>query len=943
MKGLSKDPLRGRGLELLEAVLSANGIAVKPQPGGSLKFALRRDDHNASCNAEHSRDGGWIDFGTEEKGDALEMVARLHNLDSKRDFPRIMELSYGYLRIPIPTPEASAPKKERETPPVQMAPKPTNAEFCAWYGLEVADFMAANVAYKAEHYFFEADASIPAMIYPVHLPDGKITTKDKSFGRSIDGKRLSQGKKGSDFQKGFFGDPREARGKTLILAGGEEKRLAAVRAGFVSVSPTAGEKLLPALATWIAECQPSEVIIAFDNDDPGRTGARKAASLLQNAIGDDKIRCVAYPKGFKPKGDLNDVLIASGADGLREFLESSPAAKSADPLPATPGRPRVLIGPDEGRVTDECVAALSLCPQVFQRALHLVRVVRDHGGQPCIHAPEGTPRIQELPQASLRNQLARVVEFQAISDGEWKRAHPPKWAAEAIICQGQWKGVRPLYAVAEAPFLRPDGSIVQTSGYDPGTGVLCEFREEFQPVSEFPEGDEISGARDTLLETVADFPFAEPCHRSAWLAGLLTTVCHGAIRGPSPMFVIDANVRGSGKSLLADVAGIIATGRPMTRMVNVDTDDEMRKRLLSIVAIGSQVVLIDNVEGGLGCASLDGLLTGTTFADRVLGKSEISPEYPIVSTFWATGNNVEIRGDLVRRIIPIRLDSPEENPETRQGFTHTPLLDWIHDNRMPLLTSALTIVRGFFAAGCPKPKVLPLGSFEGWSDTIRGAVLWAGLPDPCIGRAEIAEKGDKDKNFLLGLVQVMQIIDRNCVGMTASALIALAQKGENEQRDGNFTRENASVNVSVFELLSSVSVGAGRTLPTPQSLGRKLRHAAKRVVSGFRLNSHTTKAGELWWIEQAARPKGSISLPVGVVGVVGVELPARAKTPVFNTECVENGEIYENVMQKGVRTGHGQTTPTIATTPTRNVNYLAEQQGFIQDPEQDPDQHRDTS
>ena len=63
-----------------------------------------------------------------------------------------------------------------------------------------------------------------------------------------------------------------------------------------------------------------------------------------------------------------------------------------------------------------------------------------------------------------------------------------------------------------------------------------------------------------LLEVVKDFPFYD-ADRSAWLALVLSLIGRSAIAGCVPLFGITANCRGSGKSLLADAASLIAYGR----------------------------------------------------------------------------------------------------------------------------------------------------------------------------------------------------------------------------------------------------------------------------------------------------------------------------------------------------------------------------------------------
>src|SRR5207247_1626873 len=110
--------------------------------------------------------------------------------------------------------------------------------------------------------------------------------------------------------------------------------------------------------------------------------------------------------------------------------------------------------------------------------------------------------------------------------------------------------------------LRPDGTVLQEPGYDSRTGLFYEpvGPRIFVPTS--PTLEDALEARDVLLEVVADFPFAKPAHRAAWLALLLTPLARHVFSGPTPSFLIDANVRASGKSLLADVVSWIVSGRP---------------------------------------------------------------------------------------------------------------------------------------------------------------------------------------------------------------------------------------------------------------------------------------------------------------------------------------------------------------------------------------------
>src|SRR5262249_16255834 len=160
-----------------------------------------------------------------------------------------------------------------------------------------------------------------------------------------------------------------------------------------------------------------------------------------------------------------------------------------------------------------------------------------------------------------------------------------------------------------------------------------------------------------------------------------------------------SNVRGAGKGLLAAVAGIIVTGSQIpTRnypqgRYGVDVE-EMRKAITAVAVAGDRMVLLDNLDGRLGDPVLDPALTTTFSQDRLPGHTTtLRP--PLRGTWWARGNNATVGADTSRRVLPIRLESPEERPENRTEFRHEDLLAWVRQERRRLLTAALTILAGY--------------------------------------------------------------------------------------------------------------------------------------------------------------------------------------------------------------------------------------------------------
>lgn len=404
-------------------------------------------------------------------------------------------------------------------------------------------------------------------------------------------------------------------------------------------------------------------------------------------------------------------------------------------------------------------------------------------------------------------------------------AHPTAWLVNAVATRGVWPGLRELYGVSSTPFLRPDGSVCQAPGYDTTTGVLYVPTAAFEPVSECPSRDDALAALDALLEVVEDFKFESDAHKAAWLAGLLTPLARHAFVGPAPMFLVDANVRGAGKSLLCQVIAEIVLGRPMPVSSYAADAEEMRKKITSIAMAGDAIVLLDNLAGKFGCEAIDRALTATRWRDRVLGGNS-TVDLPLSTVWYGTGNNVLVAADTARRIVHIRLDVLHERPEERSGFRHPNLIAWIREERARLLAAALTALVAFCRAGRPQAELTPMGSFEGWSALVRGCVVWLGLPDPCLGRTHVLEFADAGADAIGQLVDAWRQYDTAGEGFALSELLdqlyspdSLASPSDLAARDLRFA-------------LEQFCGGAPGKSPQVRRLGNLLKSYRRRVIRG---------------------------------------------------------------------------------------------------------------
>jgi hypothetical protein len=499
-------------------------------------------------------------------------------------------------------------------------------------------------------------------------------------------------------------------------------------------------------------------------------------------------------------------------------------------------RPHIPVGVDLERITDQAIAALATDSRVYQRGGMLVGVVTVPEGPAKLvrgvkRAP-GSQVIVPLEHGTVRERMsssARWTKFDGRRE-EHVGTLPPDAAVSAVLGRREWGGVRSLVSVATSPQLRPDGSVLQEPGYDSETGILYWPSESFPGVSESPTLADARGALAALREVCCDFPFARPEHESAWLAGLLTMLARPAIDGPVPLFAVDATTAGTGKSRLVDAAARIAYGHDAARTSMPEDDDEMRKRITSIVLEGDPAVCIDNIRRTVNMPSLEAVLTSMSWKDRMLGANR-QVTSPHRTTWWLTANNVMLAGDLGRRCLHVRLESTLEKPEERpeSDFRHPQLLRWIDADRRRLVACALTLLRAFAISGARPDGISPWGSFESWTALVPAALVWAGATSPMLAKATQADAMDDERSALLTLHQQLSSLrgeEFSTVRDILAVLFPDRHANEPTPKDG-------------FEDLRDVIIAATKTPagrdPEARRVGKFFERVRGRVLAGHRL------------------------------------------------------------------------------------------------------------
>jgi hypothetical protein len=460
---------------------------------------------------------------------------------------------------------------------------------------------------------------------------------------------------------------------------------------------------------------------------------------------------LAHPKKWEPF--VQDVADRSGCTAeavvaaIHELMEAievllrvrrTPRAKTKqDGTPVSPSRhPLVQVN---GRflrdIVTDALAALASAndpPTRFVRGSELVRMPPD--------AAHATP----LSVAALRVLLDHAADFMEVhwdeDEGETKiPARPPRDVCESILAIPPHHAFPRLVSIRSVPVILPAGRLLATQGYDQDSGILLRLHG-------------LDGARDNMPseeakawlfhELLGDFPFADEASRAHSMALLLEPFVRPIIQGPTPLYLIDAPIRGTGKGLLADVACLLATGRKADVMALVRSDaEEHEKRITALLLAGAQWVLIDNATS-LASAPLAAVLTTTQWRGRRLGKSEMV-DVPNDATWVATGNNVTLSDEIARRTIPIRLDPGVERPEERTGFSHPELVKWASEHRSILVSACLSLVRMWLDAGCPAGQTT-LGSYESWARVLGGIFGVSGVCGFLAGRERLYSEADRE-------------------------------------------------------------------------------------------------------------------------------------------------------------------------------------------------------
>jgi hypothetical protein len=529
------------------------------------------------------------------------------------------------------------------------------------------------------------------------------------------------------------------------------------------------------------------------------------------------------------------------AGRLRDEVERS-YQKISDS--AAPGK---LEPPDDGSGNGYTLRTIRIIPGQLPRVASEAEQALIAAGVPILHrggrlmhpvvetvpAADGrktiVAKLRELGIDSMLDRMAEIAIFQRFNAkrGAWIDVDPPRQVAATLLSrEGRWTVPR-VTGVITTPTLRPDGSLLRQAGYDMTTQLYHLPSLDLPDLPDRPSREQALAAHALLTDLLAEFSFVGPLDRAVALAGILTVLVRGSLQ-TAPMYVVRAHTPGTGKSYLVDVIAAIATGRLCPVITASKSEEETEKRLGAVILSGASIVSLDNCDHDLGGPLLCQLTERPLVKIRILGRSEM-PECECHTAVLATGNNVMLTGDMVRRGLECNLDTLDERPELRT-FQHNPLKRVLND-RGAYVAAAFTMIRAYIAAGSPS-VCKPFGSYAGWSVMVRSPLVWLGEPDP-VESTDSARTEDPELASIRELFSLWTDyfdLDRS---YTTSRIVEGACEAP---APDDFNRRPLKA------LLLQVAGDRGGGVSTTR-LGRWLRRISGRVVDGHRLTlSHPNKA-----------------------------------------------------------------------------------------------------
>jgi hypothetical protein len=377
-------------------------------------------------------------------------------------------------------------------------------------------------------------------------------------------------------------------------------------------------------------------------------------------------------------------------------------------------------------------------PELFQTGfeqLSQVKRYRDEDGRMAW-------RTKRMGVADIRAIALDTVSVQEPHGGELRSYNPPASLWEHMLVTIP-DSIPHLRMVSTSPIVNRDGEIIR-NGYDATSGILVDYSGVLPPIPDSPSASDIAKARGWFDDVLSEFCFADEASKTHAIMLGLAPLMRDAT-GINKMFVVDAPLPGSGKTLLAEVMLSIAAGKNPNQLGLSPNEEERTKSLVAALMQKPAYMFFDNVGHEVDSPELARALTGGQYRGRLLGVSDFV-DVPCYCTWAMTANNAGLSGELVRRSLRIRLQPQTPNPAQRiTRRNEDELKRYALENRNMLLWAALTLIQAGLNYSGELPKLVgDWGSFGRAANIMNRICTAAGLGGLNANNEQFKAEADTD-------------------------------------------------------------------------------------------------------------------------------------------------------------------------------------------------------
>lgn len=433
----------------------------------------------------------------------------------------------------------------------------------------------------------------------------------------------------------------------------------------------------------------------------------------------------------------------------------SPAGTNRIPTESTEsvGRPLVNVSSDFElaialRSISDVLVATGSC---YSRAGQLVEV-RGNEIRSILSAPE---------LSGLISQYAECVDGsgESISYAPLSTAYANAWLHNAF----ERERFPEIKLFTRNPVYTLDWRLSEP-GYDPQSGI-------------YYAGPRIVPREEPthLVRLLKDFCWRHPGDRTNYVAMLLTMILMPRFVGSKPAVLFNGNQSGVGKTVLSQIIARLRDGRSARTVTYNPNDEEMEKRLGSVVHSGATTVIVDNAKTrrgqSLSSPCFERCITDEILSFRLLTRSlDIAVENSLI--FGITANSPDVCADILSRCCIVNLYY-EGSPRKRDFDIQDPE-SYAIDNRTELLGELAAMVEAWRAAGSRLAAVSTRFNKKGWGPIVGGILEHSGFRSFMANAEDAQEELDDTRREFGALIEAL--VDSPEAAWTSTDLAVVAER-----------------------------------------------------------------------------------------------------------------------------------------------------------------------